>query len=130
MVRRIGRCGGWFPAEPRSCNREANCSDRLTIQSYLSITFRHFRVGEATSVPPGGVGWIDVRDVAKAHINAMEMADAHGRYLICSEVLSHLEIAQLLKEICPDAPVCVDKVGKAEQLLASSVLQTCVAFRG
>eukprot|EP00730_Choanoeca_flexa_P012865 TRINITY_DN4697_c0_g1_i1.p1 TRINITY_DN4697_c0_g1~~TRINITY_DN4697_c0_g1_i1.p1 ORF type:complete len:331 (+),score=67.72 TRINITY_DN4697_c0_g1_i1:19-1011(+) len=77
--------------------------------------------GEATSVPPGGVGWIDVRDVAKAHINAMEMADAHGRYLICSEVLSHLEIAQLLKEICPDAPVCVDKPDKEKAVWTMDV---------
>ena len=53
---------------------------------------------------------MDVRDVAKAHINAMEMKEAQGRYLITSGVLSHLEIAQMLKDICPEAPVCVDEV--------------------
>jgi nucleoside-diphosphate-sugar epimerase len=56
------------------------------------------------------VGWVDVRDVAKAHINAMEMSEAQGRYLITSGVVSHLNIARMLKQLCPDAPVCVDEV--------------------
>jgi len=48
---------------------------------------------------PVCLGCVDVRDVARAHINAMEMKEAKGRYLITStEGFSHLELATMLKE--------------------------------
>lgn len=50
--------------------------------------------GEKTEVMIGGVGWVDVRDVAKAHIAALENPKAAGRYLISSESLSFLEVGK------------------------------------
>ena len=44
--------------------------------------------GEQKDVPPGGIGWIDVRDVARAHIAAAEAAQASGRYIVSSESIT------------------------------------------
>jgi len=44
------------------------------------------------------IGCVDVRDVAAAHVNAMENPSAFGRYLISSDKgISHLELANMLK---------------------------------
>jgi dihydroflavonol-4-reductase len=43
-------------------------------------------------------GFVDVRDVAHAHVLAMEVPKASGRYLCASETLSMGEIVALLKE--------------------------------
>jgi hypothetical protein len=43
-------------------------------------------------VPPGGIGWIDVRDVASAHIAAMEIPEAKGRYIVCSESITFEDV--------------------------------------
>jgi len=43
-------------------------------------------------------GFVDVRDVAKAHILAMETPDASGRYLVSNENLKMSELVNFLKE--------------------------------
>ena len=43
-------------------------------------------------------GFVDVRDVAHAHILAMESGEAKGRYLCSSETLSLAELVKLLRE--------------------------------
>ena len=48
-------------------------------------------------VPPMWNGVVDVQDVAEAHIRAAFNPQAHGRYIICSESLSLLEIGQILR---------------------------------
>lgn len=48
-------------------------------------------------------GIVDVRDVAKAHVEAMERPDAAGeRFLVGNEVLSFSEIGAVLREAFPD----------------------------
>lgn len=48
-------------------------------------------------------GIVDVRDVAKAHIEAMERPDAAGeRYIVCSETLWFAEVGAILREAYPD----------------------------
>ncbi|MBM3770398.1 MAG: aldehyde reductase [Acidimicrobiia bacterium] len=42
-------------------------------------------------------GIVDVRDVAEAHVRAMEVADAHGRYLCVGEAMSMRQVVTLLK---------------------------------
>ena len=37
------------------------------------------------SAPPGGMGVVDVRDVAQAHIRAMLSPNAKGRYLVAAD---------------------------------------------
>jgi dihydroflavonol-4-reductase len=43
-------------------------------------------------------GLVDVRDVAKAHVLAMESDGAHGRYLTAGEALSMQQIVAILRE--------------------------------
>ena len=43
-------------------------------------------------------GVVDVQDVAEAHIRAAFNPQAHGRYIICSETLSLLEMGKILRE--------------------------------
>lgn len=49
-------------------------------------------------VPPMWNGVVDVQDVAEAHLHAAFKPEAHGRYIICSESLSLLEMGQILRE--------------------------------
>jgi dihydroflavonol-4-reductase len=45
---------------------------------------------------------VDVRDVAQAHINAMENPKANGRYLCASESLDLRDICQIIKKNFPE----------------------------
>ncbi|XP_050872597.1 phenylacetaldehyde reductase isoform X11 [Lathyrus oleraceus] len=46
-------------------------------------------------------GWVNVKDVANAHINAYEIASASGRYLLCERVLHCSELAKVLRDLYP-----------------------------
>ncbi|XP_050872582.1 phenylacetaldehyde reductase isoform X2 [Lathyrus oleraceus] len=46
-------------------------------------------------------GWVNVKDVADAHINAYEIASASGRYLLCERVLHCSELAKVLRDLYP-----------------------------
>jgi len=48
-------------------------------------------------------GFVDVRDVAAAHIIAMEQKDCKGRHILCSNMVSMTETADALKKIYPKA---------------------------
>jgi len=56
---------------------------------------------------PNSIGWVDAADVARAHITTYEKPEAGGRRFLCAadEVPTWTEIAKLLKELCPGAPV-------------------------
>jgi len=47
--------------------------------------------------PPLTVGVVDVRDVARAHILAGDVAAAHGRYIVNGDHLSFLDIGRTLR---------------------------------
>lgn len=49
-------------------------------------------------VPPMWNGVVDVQDVAEAHIRAAFNPNAKGRYIICGETLSLLEIGKILRQ--------------------------------
>ena len=51
-----------------------------------------FCVGEKKRVPSGGMTWVDVRDVAVAHVLAAENKEAKGRFGLC-EPLFFLQIS-------------------------------------
>ncbi|PJI36681.1 SDR family oxidoreductase [Acinetobacter pseudolwoffii] len=48
-------------------------------------------------VPPMWNGVVDVQDVAEAHLRAAFKPEAQGRYIICSESLSLVEMGQILR---------------------------------
>ncbi|WVZ00585.1 hypothetical protein V8G54_026654 [Vigna mungo] len=57
------------------------------------------------------LGWIDVRDVANAHILAYENASANGRYILVERVIHHSQAVQILRDIYPTLPLpdkCVE----------------------
>ncbi|KAJ4981740.1 hypothetical protein NE237_032577 [Protea cynaroides] len=58
-------------------------------------------------------GYVDVKDVALAHILAYETPSASGRYLCTESIIHRGDIAKLLTELFPDYPIpskCSDEV--------------------
>ena len=51
-----------------------------------------------SGAPPVDFGIVDIEDVADAHVNAAFNEDANGRFLIFSEVMSLLDLANILRE--------------------------------
>lgn len=57
-------------------------------------------------IPPTGPVYIfaDVRDVAEAHVRAIEVVEAGGqRFLTVGGYFSNKRIADVIREVCPDA---------------------------
>lgn len=52
-------------------------------------------------VPELYFGCVDVRDVAKAHVKALNLQIAEGRFIISNEVMSMLDIAKLIEQEYP-----------------------------
>lgn len=74
-----------------------NTSSQLVL-NYLS--------GDVKEIPQAMMGFVDVKDVAKAHILAAETKCAAGqRYLCVSEVVEMKDFAKMLKEMYPNYPV-------------------------
>ncbi|KAL5708084.1 hypothetical protein ACHQM5_018918 [Ranunculus cassubicifolius] len=47
------------------------------------------------------LGWVDVRDVAKAHILAFEVPTASGRYCLVAKVAHYSEVVKILQKLYP-----------------------------
>jgi hypothetical protein len=58
-------------------------------------------VGSQT-FPNAVFGWINVKDVANAHINAYEDASASGRYCLAERVMHFSELTKILSNIIPN----------------------------
>ena len=64
---------------------------------------KQFFEGKFPAVPELCFGIVDVRDVAKAHVNAMEREEANGnRYLLSAGTMPMIEIAKTLKQAFPE----------------------------
>ncbi|KAM4085125.1 hypothetical protein ACJW30_10G003300 [Castanea mollissima] len=59
-------------------------------------------VNGAKRFPNISYGWVDVRDVANAHILAFESPLATGRYCLVGRVLHCYEVVKILHELFPD----------------------------
>ncbi|XAR60365.1 Cinnamyl-alcohol dehydrogenase [Bertholletia excelsa] len=46
-------------------------------------------------------GWVNVKDVANAHIQAFEIPSANGRYCLVERVVHYSEIVQMLRKLYP-----------------------------
>ncbi len=60
--------------------------------------FRDVLSGKYPTIMNINWGFVDVRDVAKAHILAMETPNAEGRYLCSNEIMTMTEVIKFLKE--------------------------------
>ncbi|KQK04425.1 cinnamoyl-CoA reductase 1 [Brachypodium distachyon] len=67
--------------------------------------------GSSSTYPNFSFGWINVKDVALAHILAYEVPSANGRYCMVERVAHHSEILKIIHELYPNLPVpdkCAD----------------------
>ena len=69
-----------------------------------SVTSESFRIVSqlfngtfAMGVPDFSFAFVDVRDVAKAHVEAAERSDADGRHIVSAQSATLLELAEMLR---------------------------------
>ncbi|GMI65939.1 hypothetical protein like AT5G19440 [Hibiscus trionum] len=59
-------------------------------------------IGGAETFANATCRWVDVRDVANAHILAFESPSAHGRYCVAGKSVHTCELLKILRELYPD----------------------------
>ena len=62
-------------------------------------------VAGAQTFPNISSWWVDVRDVANAHIQAYEIPEASGRYCLVERDLHNSEILKILRKLYPGLPL-------------------------
>ncbi|KAG6532824.1 hypothetical protein ZIOFF_006678 [Zingiber officinale] len=65
----------------------------------------------STTYPNLSFGWVNVKDVAMAHILAFEVPSASGRYCLVERVAHYSELVRIIRELYPSLPVpekCAD----------------------
>ncbi|KAI9078245.1 hypothetical protein K1719_039747 [Acacia pycnantha] len=68
-------------------------------------------INGSQTFPNMSLGWINVKDVANAHIQAFEVPYANGRYCLVERVAHYSEVVKILRELYPQLPLpekCVD----------------------
>ncbi|XP_010493007.1 PREDICTED: cinnamoyl-CoA reductase 1 isoform X2 [Camelina sativa] len=69
-------------------------------------------INGAKTFPNASFGWVNVKDVANAHIQAFEVPSANGRYCLVERVVHYSEVVSILHELYPNVPLperCVDE---------------------
>ncbi|KAJ9164333.1 hypothetical protein P3X46_023924 [Hevea brasiliensis] len=56
----------------------------------------------AHTFPNATFGWVNVKDVANAHVQAFEIPSASGRYCLAERVAHYSELVNVLRELYPD----------------------------
>ena len=64
------------------------------------MLFSTFNTG-AETFPNSTLGWVDVRDVANAHVLAFENPSASGRYCLVERVAHYSEVVKILHTLYP-----------------------------
>ena len=75
--------------------------DRCTFFLMESMIVVFVNAG-AQTFPNYTFGWVNVKDVANAHVQAYEIPSASGRYLLVETVAHYSEIVRMLRELYPD----------------------------
>ncbi|KAG0535409.1 hypothetical protein BDA96_04G364100 [Sorghum bicolor] len=78
------------------------------LQQTLNFSTNHvarYLMGTKRSIPNAVAAYVDVRDVARAHVLAYERPSACGRYLCIGTVLHREQLVAMLKELFPQYPV-------------------------
>lgn len=76
-------------------------TDSTSIDLMIKLATGKFKSG----VPSGKVGFVDVRDVAKAHILAGFTHTASGRHICAPHEKTFLELADVIRSRYPDLPL-------------------------
>ncbi|PSR90178.1 Cinnamoyl-CoA reductase [Actinidia chinensis var. chinensis] len=58
-------------------------------------------INGSQTFPNASFGWIHVKDVANAHIQAFEIPSANGRYCLVERVAHYSEIVKIVRELYP-----------------------------
>ncbi|KAL2330737.1 hypothetical protein Fmac_018318 [Flemingia macrophylla] len=58
-------------------------------------------INGAQTFPNATFGWVNVKDVANAHIQAYENASASGRYCLVERVLHYSQVVKILRDLYP-----------------------------
>ncbi|XP_019090428.1 PREDICTED: cinnamoyl-CoA reductase 1-like isoform X2 [Camelina sativa] len=69
-------------------------------------------INGAKTFPNVSFGWVYVKDVANAHIQAFEVPSANGRYCMVERVAHYSDIVSILHDLYPNVPLpesCVDE---------------------
>ena len=78
------------------------------LQQTLNFSTNHvarYLMGTKRSFPNAVAAYVDVRDVARAHVLAYEHPSAYGRYLCISTVLHRAQLVAMLRDLFPQYPV-------------------------
>lgn len=73
-------------------------SNSGSIQFMKDLIGGTYRAG----APDLNFGFVDVRDVAKAHILAAENPSANGRHILCERTMSMVELVDIIKKAFPN----------------------------
>lgn len=65
------------------------------------LHFLYFLYIGAQTFPNATFGWVNVKDVANAHIQAFEIPSASGRYCLVENVAHFSEVVRILRELYP-----------------------------
>ncbi|KAL6627841.1 hypothetical protein ACP70R_031567 [Stipagrostis hirtigluma subsp. patula] len=74
----------------------------LNVSAYRVATYMK---GTKKAYPNAVAAYVDVQDVARAHVLVYEDMSAHGRYLCISDVLHRSEFLQMMRELFPQYPI-------------------------
>ncbi|OEL28051.1 Cinnamoyl-CoA reductase 1 [Dichanthelium oligosanthes] len=83
--------------------------------NFSNLHIRRYLMGTKKTYPNAVAAYVDVRDVARAHVLAYERPGAGGRYLCVGAVLHRAQLVGMIKELFPQYPVtakCDDEDGK------------------
>ncbi|KAL7174189.1 hypothetical protein ACSBR2_033444 [Camellia fascicularis] len=58
-------------------------------------------INGSQTFPNSTLGWVNVKDVANAHIQAFEIPSANGRYCLVESVAHYSELVKILQELFP-----------------------------
>ncbi|CAO2047073.1 unnamed protein product [Urochloa humidicola] len=78
------------------------------LQQTLNFSSNHvarYLMGTKRSYPNAVAAYVDVRDVARAHVLAYERPAARGRYLCIGTVLHRAQLIAMLRDLFPQYPV-------------------------
>lgn len=81
-----------------------------------------FLDGSRTTVPTGGMSWVDVRDVARTHILVHEK-ESTGRHLCVAGWIAHKDAVAAIAAAIPGVavPTTAEEGGEEAALLAPAV---------
>ena len=84
---------------------QAHCRLYIKILNSSNASIWNLFVAGAQTFPNISSWWVDVRDVANAHIQAYEIPEASGRYCLVERDLHNSEILKILRKLYPGLPL-------------------------